>query len=213
MWYRKIAFDSFYCSRGCQVHHCHHLVCRHGAESQVSLQIPLLISYCRVQSAECRLCRVCRHPARDIDRQNDSASQFSLRTAAARRCLQKQRCSQLLSKHRVCYSCQRFLPPCTFMSSGFFWSDACADARGKPVQTLLISTYASHSVTVRQLRSAAAAASLQLWIARFACDALLRRLRRIAQAPWRAGQCFACGGGWTRRGGSACGDCTAGSLD
>jgi hypothetical protein len=37
------------------------------------------------------------------------------------------------------------------MSSGSFWSDACAHAIGKPLQTLLISTYASHSVMVRQL--------------------------------------------------------------
>jgi hypothetical protein len=54
-------------------------------------------------------------------------------------------------KRRVCYSCQCFLPPCTRMSSGSFWSDVCAHARGKPLQTLLISAYASCSVTVRQL--------------------------------------------------------------
>jgi hypothetical protein len=37
------------------------------------------------------------------------------------------------------------------MSPGSFWSNACAHAIGKPLQTLLISTYASHSLTVRQL--------------------------------------------------------------
>ena len=118
------------------------------------------------------------------------------------------------------YSCQCFLPPCTRMSSGSFWSDVCAHARGKPLQTLLISAYASCSVTVRQLCCCCwqpVAPSLQLWIARLpffflSCDALLDRLLRIAQAPWRAGTCFACGGEWTRRGGSACGGCTAGSL-
>jgi hypothetical protein len=109
-------------------------------------------------------------------------------------------------------------PPCTRMSSGSFWSDACAVAEGKPLQTLLIDAYASCSVTVRQLRCCCrrcrwqpATISLQRWIASFVCNAL-RRLRRISQAPWQAGQCFACGGGWTRRGGSACGGCTAGSL-
>ena len=94
-----------------------------------------------------------------------------------------------------------------------FWADACAYATGKPLQTLLDAAFASCSVTVRQLHAAAAAAaSLRLRIICFACDALLRRLQRIARAPWRAGQCFACGGGWTLRGSSACGGCTAGSL-
>jgi hypothetical protein len=35
------------------------------------------------------------------------------------------------------------------MPSNSFWSDVCANARGKPLQTLLGALYASHSVLVR----------------------------------------------------------------
>ena len=161
-----------------------------------------------------------RHPARALSliRNHDAASQLSLRTAAVY--VQKQRCSQRLITSTASLQLPALSPPCTPMSSGSFWSDVCAHARGKPLQTLLISAYASCSVTVRQLCCCCwqpVAPSLQLWIARLpffflSCDALLGRLLRIAQAPWRAGTCFACGGEWTRRGGSACGGCTVGSL-
>ena len=41
------------------------------------------------------------------------------------------------------------LSPLQPMSSGFFWADACANALGSPLQTLLDALYASCGVTVR----------------------------------------------------------------
>ena len=38
------------------------------------------------------------------------------------------------------------------MSSGSFWSDACKNAKGKPVQTLLDAAYASSCATVMAAR-------------------------------------------------------------
>ncbi len=40
-------------------------------------------------------------------------------------------------------------PPCSLMSSGFSWASACANAYGRPLQTLLDALYASCGVTVR----------------------------------------------------------------
>jgi hypothetical protein len=58
-------------------------------------------------------------------------------------------------------------------SGGSFWSDACEYAQGKSLQTLLISTYASHSVTVRQLFFSAAAAAVSLLLPACSCGLLL----------------------------------------
>jgi hypothetical protein len=41
------------------------------------------------------------------------------------------------------------------MSSASFWSDACKNAKGRPLQTLLDALYASCGVTVRPARAAA----------------------------------------------------------
>ena len=41
------------------------------------------------------------------------------------------------------------LPACSLMSSGTFWSNACKNAGGRPVQTLLDAAFASCGVTVR----------------------------------------------------------------
>jgi hypothetical protein len=43
------------------------------------------------------------------------------------------------------------------MSSGSFWSNACKEAEGKSLQTLLDTLYASCGVTVRPARAAACA--------------------------------------------------------
>jgi hypothetical protein len=40
------------------------------------------------------------------------------------------------------------------MSSASFWSDACENARGKPLQTLLNALYGSCGATVRPARAA-----------------------------------------------------------
>ena len=40
------------------------------------------------------------------------------------------------------------------MSSGSFWSDACKNAAGKPLQTLLDALYGSCGATVRRARTA-----------------------------------------------------------
>ena len=46
--------------------------------------------------------------------------------------------------------CFRFLSPCSRMSSDTFWSDACRNARNRPLPTLLEALYASCGVTVRR---------------------------------------------------------------
>ena len=46
--------------------------------------------------------------------------------------------------------CFRFLPPCSRMSSDTFWSDACKNARSRPLPTVLNALYASCGVTVRR---------------------------------------------------------------
>jgi hypothetical protein len=110
--------------------------------------------------------------------------------------------------------CFPFLSPCSPMSSPTFWSDACRNAVGRPLPTLLNAVYASCGVTVRRPPAAAAqrfsCSCFVLRAASFACNALLRRLRRIVCALWRAGGCCICGGGWARGGGGACGRCTDG---
>ncbi len=40
------------------------------------------------------------------------------------------------------------------MSSASFWSDACKNAKDKPLQTLLDATYGSCGATVRRARAA-----------------------------------------------------------
>ena len=40
------------------------------------------------------------------------------------------------------------------MSSGSFWSNACKNAKGKPLQTLLDAVYGSCGATVRRARAA-----------------------------------------------------------
>jgi hypothetical protein len=47
--------------------------------------------------------------------------------------------------------------PCSLMSSGSFWSDACSNAVGRPLQALVNAAYASCGVTVRCAPAAAAA--------------------------------------------------------
>ena len=44
----------------------------------------------------------------------------------------------------------KFLSPCISMSSATFWSDACRNARHRPLPTLLNAVYASCGVTVRR---------------------------------------------------------------
>jgi hypothetical protein len=39
------------------------------------------------------------------------------------------------------------------MSSGSFWSDACSNAKGRPLQTLLNAVYASCGATVKNERA------------------------------------------------------------
>ena len=58
---------------------------------------------------------------------------------------------------RCCISASLKLPPCSsrIMSSASFWSNACNNARDKPLQTLLDAAYASCGVTVRPARAAA----------------------------------------------------------
>ena len=46
--------------------------------------------------------------------------------------------------------CFRFLSPCSRMSSDTFWSDACRNARNRPLPTRLEALYASCGVTVRR---------------------------------------------------------------
>ena len=46
--------------------------------------------------------------------------------------------------------CFRFLSPCSRMSSDTFWSDACRNARNRPLPTLLNALHASCGVTVRR---------------------------------------------------------------
>jgi hypothetical protein len=46
--------------------------------------------------------------------------------------------------------CFRFLSPCSRMSSDTFWSDACRNARQRPLPTLLVALYASCGATVRR---------------------------------------------------------------
>ena len=41
------------------------------------------------------------------------------------------------------------LPACSLMSSGTFWSNACENAKGRPLQTQLDAAFASCGVTVR----------------------------------------------------------------
>ena len=99
------------------------------------------------------------------------------------------------------------------MSSDTFWSDACRNARNRPLPTLLVALHGSCGATVRRpppLPLAACPDYVALRAALFACNALLCRLRRIVCALWRAGGCCICGGGWVRRGGDACGRCTDG---
>ena len=48
------------------------------------------------------------------------------------------------------------------MSSSSFWSDACASAQGKPVQTQLDATYASCGTTVRRQSDSSLSALLLL---------------------------------------------------
>ena len=57
-------------------------------------------------------------------------------------------CSRLRNHQALCCF-YRSLPPCSLMSSGFSWADACANARERPLQTLLDALYASCGVTVR----------------------------------------------------------------
>ena len=65
------------------------------------------------------------------------------------------------------------------MSSDSFWSNACAFAQSKSLQTLLVAVYASCSVTVTFPRAAAAAAlsftSLILAFPRTDCGVLCER--------------------------------------
>jgi hypothetical protein len=46
--------------------------------------------------------------------------------------------------------CFPFLSPCSPMSSPTFWSDACRNAMGRPLQVQLDAVYASCGVTVRR---------------------------------------------------------------
>jgi hypothetical protein len=112
--------------------------------------------------------------------------------------------------------CFRFLSPCSPMSSPTFWSDACRNAVGRPLQAQLDAVYASCGVTVSRPPLLPLSGSVLVLLmfalraALFACNALLCRLLRIVCALWRAGGCCICGGGWMRRGGGACGRCTDG---
>jgi hypothetical protein len=58
---------------------------------------------------------------------------------------------------RCCISASLKLPPSIsrIMSSASFWSDACNNAIGKPLQTLLNALNVSCGVTVRPARAAA----------------------------------------------------------
>jgi hypothetical protein len=52
------------------------------------------------------------------------------------------------------FSASLKLPPSRIMSSGSFWSNACKNAKGKPLQTLLDALYGSCGATVRRARAA-----------------------------------------------------------
>ncbi len=49
--------------------------------------------------------------------------------------------------------------PCSLMSSGSLWSDACSNAVGRPLQAKLNAAYASCGVTVRCTPAVVAAAA------------------------------------------------------
>ena len=53
-------------------------------------------------------------------------------------------------QQQTSYPCYRFRSPCSRMSSDTFWSDACRNARNRPLPTLLDASYASCGVTVRR---------------------------------------------------------------
>jgi hypothetical protein len=109
--------------------------------------------------------------------------------------------------------CFRVIFPCSRMSSDTFWSDACRNAFNRPLPTRLEALYACCGATVRRPPLLPLGLVLRMFALRaasFACNALLRRLRRFVCALWRAGGCCICGGGWRRRGGGACGRCTDG---
>ena len=57
-------------------------------------------------------------------------------------------------------------PPPPPLSSMSFWADACNSANNRPLQTLLVSAYASCGVTVRCAAAACCAAALLVCIAR-----------------------------------------------
>ena len=131
-----------------------------------------------------------------------------------------QRVMRVLHQQQQQTSCPCFRPlsPCSRMSSDTFWSDACRNAMGRPLQAQLDAVYASCGVTVSRPPLLPLSGSvlvlliLALRASPFSCNALLRRLRRIVCALWRAGGCCICGGGWMRRGGGACGGCTDGFV-
>jgi hypothetical protein len=74
------------------------------------------------------------------------------------------------------------------MSSPTFWSDACRNAMGRPLQAQLDALYASCGVTVRRppllplSGSALVPLMLTLRAALFACNAMLCRLLRFVRA-------------------------------
>ncbi len=117
--------------------------------------------------------------------------------------------ANVLSVFPLSLPLQRLSP----MSSATFWSDACRNARNRPLQAQLDAVYASCGVTVRQpplLPLGACPAHVRVAGCLVLFKPLLRRLRRIVCALWRAAGCCICGGGWMRRGGGACGRCTDG---